>query len=209
MDAHAQAAFLRELRLQAFLSLHAILALEQVSKKRLEIDRTDLAARQYVHNEHFRTIHSFLTHLSNVSRIIWPPSYKSGRCDCKKKEIEIGSCNHCLSRSRAATIQKELGLLGVDHVLQSRTLRDHLEHFDERLDDWQSKSARRNYVQDHIGAKEDFEGVDAGDRMRQFDPARGEFTFRGETFSLLKLKEGAEDIIDRSEKALTRSGYQF
>lgn len=209
MDAHASNIFLRELRTQALMSINAVNALRAISRKIQAVDRADSAAKEIMHAEHFRTIHSFLTHLSNTSRLIWPPSFFKKDCYCGKPKAEGRTCGHCLARDRAATIQQALEVVGVEHALKDRSLRDHLEHFDERLDAWQSTSERRNYVQDYIGPKGGILGLDESDMMRQFDPGSGDFTFRGESFSLIELEKGAADIVNRSEAALTRLGEHF
>lgn len=53
-----------------------------------------------------------------------------------------------------------------EHPLKSLKLRDHLEHFDERLDHWQAKSVRKNCSRDSIGSRERLAGVDDIDIMQ-------------------------------------------
>lgn len=204
MDANATSIFLMEIRTQALMSVNAINALSVVHRRMRENRELD---RGIMHSEHFRTIHSLLTHLSNTSRLIWPPSFFKKDCYCGKPKANGLTCKHCLARARAEIVQRELGVVDVEHVLKDRTLRDHLEHFDERLDAWQLNSVRRNLVQDFIGPKGAFKGLEETDMMRQFDPGTGVFTFRGEDFSLVKLAEGAQDIVGRAEDALRKAGH--
>jgi hypothetical protein len=144
MDNHAKAVFLRELRTQSLMSINALNALRVIVRRINEQVNIPCEKRNVMHAEHFRTIHSFLTHLSNVSRLIWPPSSFKKDCYCNKQKAQGMKCGHCLARFRAETIQEELVLQNSEHPLKDRSLRDHLEHFDERLDSWQQTSERRN-----------------------------------------------------------------
>jgi hypothetical protein len=82
-----------------------------------------------------------------------------------------------------------------DHPLQGRTLRDHLEHFDERLDDWAATSERRNIVQDYIGPHGGIGGLPDSDRMRAFDPDSCTLTFRGETYHVQPLVTAIDELV--------------
>ena len=78
-----------------------------------------------IESDVFRNIHSFLSHASNVSKILWPS---------KKANSERGD-----------ELRKELGL-SPDNVLKKRALRDHLEHFDERMDAWAQQSKEQPFI---------------------------------------------------------------
>ena len=204
MDRHAKDVFLGEIKKQAEMSINAMKALANVHK-RMRGSEVDWGVREVMHSEHFRTVHSFLTHISNVSRLIWPPAFtgKTKICQCKKL-VDGQTCGPCVARARAEFLQEVLGLTNQEHALKNRTLRDHLEHFDERLDNWQQTSVNKNYVQDYIGPKGGIAGFDERDMMRQLDPGTGEFIFRGESYSLLALSEGAQDILQRATAAIKR-----
>jgi hypothetical protein len=133
----------------------------------------------------------------------------SGRCDCKKIKEQQRPCDKCVSRARAVILQEALALANVEHVLKKRTLRDHLEHFDERLDHWQKTSINKNIFQDYIGPKGGVVGIDDADMMRQLDPTTGEFLFRGETYNLIHLADGAKDILGRTNQILIKEGIQL
>lgn len=203
MDDFAKAVFLSELKTQAAMSINAASGLDSVVRRLAEAHHNPALNREILHAEHFRAIHSLLTHLSNVSRLIWPPAYKSRRCDCGKPKLNGKKCGHCLARDRAQFIRDALEIADDDaHILESRTLRDHLEHFDERLDAWLATSKNRNMVQDYIGPPNGIVGLDDSDRMRQYNPQDGVFTFRGESFSLVELVAGVRDIQARVEPVL-------
>lgn len=198
MDRFGVIVFVDEIKTQAEWARNAFEVLTDLHFQ-YEVQGNSSNVRARLMSEHFRNAHSFLTHVSNVSRLVWPPALTSRKCFCKKNQDKV-LCKHCVSRARADVLQKCLGLEGEDHVLIKRTLRDHLEHFDERLDEWHGRSPKRNYFQDNFFSKSSMSGVEE-DCMRQLDPDSMEFLFRGEAYSLIELLEGVEDILKRVSEA--------
>lgn len=199
MDKNVIEVYLSELESQSLMAINATGVLNLIGAK--------IDADQYIgtNHEYFRTIHSFLTHLSNISRLIWPPVLSSGKkCFCDKPRANGLTCSVCVATVRSAQILAALDIQDDEHVIKNRTLRDHLEHFDERIDNWMQTSEHKNYIQDYIGPKGGIAGFDERDMMRQYDPASGEFTFRGEIFSLVSLFAGLKDILSRTRAALLK-----
>ncbi|MBP5948492.1 MULTISPECIES: hypothetical protein [unclassified Pseudomonas] len=196
--------YLRELETQSRMGFLAANDLNKINALPIEkIQEFKGRDRELFISEHFRLVHSLLTHSSNVSRIIWPPALsKKQNCFCGKSKAKGLTCSTCLARDRSSKMIIALQLEDPNHVLKSRTLRDHLEHFDERIDHWVQTSERMNYVQDYIGPKGEMGGIDNSDMMRQYDPTIAEFTFREETYSLVDLIAGLKDIHDRAASAL-------
>ncbi|WP_156962578.1 hypothetical protein [Salinisphaera hydrothermalis] len=142
---------------------------------------------RYIHGEVFRSIHSLLTHASNISRLFWPPIGR-GKNGAKKEE-------------RGRILRERVGLPNENHPLKKRTLRDHLEHFDERIDSWRETSARKNYAQDLIGPQNMIQGLDPADMMRWYDPDRKRFMFRGEEFDMQELVSAINELLPTLNKA--------
>lgn len=191
MDEFTKRIFFGELKTQCRFALNAIgqlsFSLQQVSLRELEREK-----REYFHSEVFRGIHSFLTHTSNVSKILWPgvPKQKSGESN-EQYQQRIGKIKKV---HRAMELRRELGLPS-EHTLKNRQLRDHLEHFDERIDDWGENSENKNFVQDTIGPENTIVGLAKTDMMRWFNPTNGTFLFRGETFSLQDIATAIENLL--------------
>lgn len=201
MDDHGKRVYLEEILNQSEMSIRAARTVEQALSL-VRGNSHEPGARAHYHAEVFRAIHSLLTHLSNVSKLIWPPA-SGKKCCCKKKPEHINVCKSCFTTQRSSIIIKLLCIEVEDHSLKNRGLRNHLEHFDERLDEWFQNSKRRNIVQDYIGPKGRLvKGIDNSDHMREYDPDTGDFGFRGECYSLIALVKGAEDIIARAKKSL-------
>jgi hypothetical protein len=140
-------------------------------------------------SEFFREAGDFLQHSSAVSRLLWPPG--SNNRSIKKRAKKRGA--HLLNS------------LEIDdtHSLKERTLRDHFEHFDERLDDWAETSPHKNMVDNMIGSRSAIGGDSIKDQdiMRLFDPATKILIFRGERFDVQALVNG---LIDVQAKAMKR-----
>lgn len=151
---------------------------------------------EYAHDEVFRSLHSLLTHASNASKLLWPspPRRNAGEGD-EGYEQRKDRVAERARRTRAALD------VGDDHVLHRRTLRNHLEHFDERLANWEESSERHNIVSDMIGPPSAVVGIEPTDRMRTFDPATNSFWFRGDQFDIQELATAVNALYqEASEK---------
>lgn len=105
-----------EVRFQCELALLAYEMLQQSQQKYLEVKNIEEETKDQLRRLIFLYIHAFLSHYANVSKIFWPAASKCSTCE------------------RGKIMQKEF-VLG-DSFQLKRTLRDHLEHWDERIDTW-------------------------------------------------------------------------
>jgi hypothetical protein len=142
----------------------------------------------------FYHLHSFIAHVAAVSRILWPPLK-----------------GDAAARARAQARGTDLcSVLGVDnsHPVASRDLRNHLEHYDERLDSWVQESTHHNLAVDIVGPAGVFGGpaMTSQDVFRQFDPAAKSFLFRGEVFPLQPAVSGLEDLLARLQERARQVG---
>jgi len=181
MDSFLQQVYVCEVQSQAHFALNAIAALNQALQALPEFDG-NWDRRNFFHAEVFRQTHSFLTHASNVSRLFWAPQSQKR----KAESAESFETRRSFTTGRGKTLL-ELFELEDESPLKSRVLRDHLEHYDERLDHWSNTSATRNMVSDTIGPPNSIVGLDPSDTMRWFDPTTLSFRFRGETYALQPL----------------------
>lgn len=192
MDEHLKGVYLREVSKQCDFALQAAMHVNGA----LEVLRSDELRgsgqinKNAIHGEVFRNLHSLLTHASNISRLLWPPRplRKRGETDEQYKARQASTS------ARGQKLRELLKIRSNDHPLKSRTLRDHLEHFDERLDNWATTSEHRNILQDYIGPPGGIVGLEASDRMREFDPASTNVTFCGETYNVQALVTAIEEL---------------
>lgn len=192
MDSFAKAVYASEIAKQCQFALGAIEQLNHALKALSESSGPQQQGRECFHNEVFRSIHSFLTHTSNISRLLWAPIPTRGNGE--SDEAYEARISAKLPVARALALRAAFGLPD-DHVLKSRRLRDLLEHFDEKLDEWRTMSVHRNIVNDYIGPKNGIVGIVETDMMRWFDPSTNNFTFRGETFDLQALASATDQML--------------
>lgn len=135
---------------------------------------------------------SLVQRAAAVSRLFWPPGPrdKTARARCDRRGLAL----------RQAT-----ALNGIqDHPVKTRALRDHIEHFDERLDDWAEQSQNRNIIINYVGPRSGIGGDAIGDRdiVHHYDPSAKIYAFRGEKFDLQALAHGLHDIYERADRRI-------
>lgn len=152
--------------------------------------------RHFFHSEVFRQTHSFLTHASNISRMFWPPLPKQ-----KNNESDQEYENRLLRTDKAIRSRALKNEYGIEenNPLKHRKLRDHLEHYDERLDHWRNNSTHRNIASDTIGPSNAISGLQETDMMRWFDPSRNYFRFRGEEYNLQEIATAIDLLLPISQ----------
>lgn len=192
MDDFAQSIYLREIISQSKLALYAA---AQVNAALKALNSGAEIPHEQLMGETFRGLHSLLTHASNVSRLLWPSDPRK-----RKREAAGDYKARCTTvDARGRVLRGILSIPSVGHPLEERPLRDHLEHFDERLDEWQSRVGRKGFMDWHIGPPTFVDGMPAQDRLRTFDPATATFTFRDETFNLQVLIDALGKIVPVAE----------
>jgi hypothetical protein len=130
----------------------------------------------------FREAQGFLTNAAAVSRILWPPRVHDPN-------------GNTVAKSRGLHLRTVLGI-DDNHPLRTRTLRDHFEHFDERLDRWSQETTHGGIVDLHIGPTAVIGGPAIGktDFLRVYEPDRKIFIFRGDEFDIQQLVTGLEQL---------------
>jgi hypothetical protein len=79
-------------------------------------------------------------------------------------------------------------------VLRERAVRDHLEHFDERLDE-RARSGRSGWILNNIGPLSSM-GFAKRDLLRWFDQSSGEFIMQGDSVLIPRLAAELQRILD-------------
>lgn len=195
MDLFFQRVYVGEIKTQCQFAINAVGALNHALHQLLTDSPGAIAQRQFLHAEVFRQTHSFLTHVSNVSRLFWPPVPGQRRAESDAEyQARIGT----LDKVQRALCLRGLYKLDDENCLSQRTLRDHLEHYDERLDHWRQTSVHRNIVSDTIGPPNAVVGAAQTDMMRWFDPSTNSFRFRGEVFNLQEVATAIDHLLPLS-----------
>lgn len=119
-----------------------------------------------------------------ISKLLWPAGRPQGK---PRKAFKTS-----LQPNRGITLRTILDIRD-DHLLKDRKLRDHLEHFDERLDEWATSCTSKNFVDYNIGHI----GIVAGNSsssMRNYDHHTGNFSFRNEIYNLPILIQAVKEL---------------
>lgn len=138
----------------------------------------------------FLAIHSMLTHAGMISKLLWVP--KGSRQRPKEDGEEL---------------RRALGMEDREWSLQSRALRDDLEHFDERIRKWHPEGG--NIFDMCIG---DQGAISAGSGVsiyfnRWFDPSTSVFEIRGTSINLQDLSEEVSELAEMSERRMRQRHY--
>ena len=168
MDVHVERQYINELVLQADFAIFSV-------------KQATYALANAPQPLFFRELHGFLSHAAAISRLLWPPRERDAQ-----------------ARARADARGEYLRtVLNVDdtHVLHNRALRNHLEHFDVRLDTWAQETTHGAMIDMNVGPIAMFlggPGIGPGDLVRNFDPSTRVFSFRGDEFNVQDLVTGVE-----------------
>jgi hypothetical protein len=153
--------------------------------------------RQAARVRFWYSVQAFLVAAGNISKLLWP-SYQKGEMLIHERGPEL----------RAGLAVEE------DSPLAPRTLRNHFEHFDVRLEQWAVSSKKRVFADSCIGLANLIRGHQAAgvtpeDYLRNFDPVNFAVTFRGETYQLRPIIEAIQAIHQRVTEKLSQRFWEI
>jgi hypothetical protein len=151
----------------------------QAALNELQVRRTDRNAM----NRFWFSAEHMMSAAANISKALWG----SGR-----KQAEIAARREPLRASLE---------VADNSPLRVKDLRNHLEHFDERLDQWLDESKRQWHVDGGMGTLEGFiepppEPVEV---FRFYNPTTGYLTFWGDSISIPAIVKEAETLLPKAE----------
>ena len=119
------------------------------------------------------SIQSILVAAANVSKILWPQRKRSA--------------------ARGKTLRT---LLNVDdhNLLSDRNIRNHFEHYDERIEKWFENDCSAVYRDSIIDPFESIWGRNPANLHRKYNPVTQTLTFRGESVDLAAILKALEEI---------------
>lgn len=139
----------------------------------------DSALKIYDNNRFWYSLHSFLTTSGNISKILWPVE--------KKYNIRGVKLRQLLNITQNSS-------------LQQRNLRNHFEHFDERLETWANFSVNKIIIDKNICSgpvSQNISSFSSESYLRNFDTTNFEVTFTNETYKMSPLVEEIKSIYSR------------
>lgn len=129
----------------------------------------------------FYALQNLLNSAANISKGLWG----------QHRKVEIALARKPLRDS-----------IGIDDSspLRDTNMRNHFEHFDERLDRWYSTSQNHNHMDLFVGPKNMITGNTTDDKFRHFDPTTTDMLFWGQTFNIQKIVNEAQRILPKLEE---------
>jgi len=125
-------------------------------------------------------LHTLLNSAANVSKVLFPADHR--RLPDKRKTVEVDPA----LKHRGELVRR---FLQTDETSPLRTeerkLRNHLEHLDERLEDWWITDPHHNIVRRMIGPLQGaIVGLPQASIFEQYDPEQKAVAFRGDVYHL-------------------------
>ena len=154
----------QEVKFQCEVTLHAFDELDRCFER---VDRT-LAVRV------FTNIHAILSAAAAISRLLF-------------------SDRNPEAAQRSRALRDALGIQE-DSILRARGMRNHFEHFDERLDKWLPRTADGSVI-DMVASTERVDDTGPRYTLRMFNISTFEITFADETLALRPLVEAIRSLL--------------
>jgi hypothetical protein len=143
------------------------------------------ADRRVEYDRVFFYAHAFLIHAANISKLLWP----------KPK-----------SAARGSQLRAILSVPG-QSPLNKRSRRNDLEHIDERLEQW--IAAKRSQGIDPVLGDMNMAGSARGsDGFRHLDPTSLDYSFQGNTSSLLLMEQECQRLLNEADRCLCTRGFR-
>ena len=92
-----------------------------------------------------------------------------------------------------------------DSIFTTTTLRNHIDHYDERLDRWYNTSNRKIFVGFNIGSS--VGGINPTDMFLNSDANGDEVTFWNDRYSLADLRKALETLLPVATKEADQSPW--
>jgi hypothetical protein len=157
--------------------------------------------RKFLHDEVFRTLHSFLAHAANAARLLWPAPPPMGMAASEPAHRDHhGPTTRWLDR--AESLRSVLRLPAEGHPLADRALLDLLEPFDPPLDDWLEGHPDRIRLPDTIAPRSLLGAIDPSASLRWYDPETHDFYFRGRSFDIQTLAAALDQLLPLASERL-------
>jgi hypothetical protein len=133
---------------------------------------------------------AFLSAAANISKWLWPTRPR-------KKELRAPGRGEYLRRVLAIPEKSPL---------RCRKLRDHLEHFDERLEKWNATATAPVLVDRNVGDLKDLDSLASPEGvLRNFDSERWVVTFHDERYEIRPLYQAIAKLQKAAATTLPRA----
>jgi hypothetical protein len=133
-------------------------------------------------------VESFLNAVGNLSKVFWPNHDRKDAVDREPLRASLGVTD--------------------DSPLQIRKMRNHFEHFDERVEKWWVEDSTHNYVDTSIIPKNAFAGLQDVSFFRLFDPDTLHVTFWSDTYNVPAIVQEVERLLPLASVEAAKPHWQ-
>ncbi|MCA3283380.1 MAG: hypothetical protein ING16_10955 [Roseomonas sp.] len=126
----------------------------------------------------FYGLQSILSASANISKALWGQGGKAKRVAERKRLRD--------------SLQ-----MSDDSPLRPTDMRNHFEHFDDRLERWWQTSTHKNYVDMNLGPRNAIHGLAKSDSFRNFDPQSNVLCFGDDEVNIQALIDEAQALLLR------------
>jgi hypothetical protein len=166
-------------------------ALQQLGAK--SGNGVDWDAHKQAQHQLWFMMHALLNAAANLSKHLWP---NEGR---RTREA---------FPDRGEQLRRSLDVPD-DSPLANRTLRNHFEHLDERLEHWWLTDEQHNIARRTIGPLEgSIEGLSAEQKFEWFDPQKLILAFRGDLFEIQPLVNAIVTLKEKTDAVNAHPWWQ-
>lgn len=124
------------------------------------------------------SVQSFLISTANISKLLWPSDKKYA--------------------DRGAALRKILAINN-NSPLQNRDVRNHFEHYDERLHEWAKNMPERLFLDSNIMPLSSVRNVNPKNIARNFDQTTFSVSFFSDSFYLEPIIKEIESLYEKAE----------
>lgn len=180
MEKRVQKVFAREVIRQSEFTIRAA---HHLNHALLEDDKAGREGKQRDPGAIWSAVQGFLTSSANVSKLFWPTPPRKGQ----KPKIE----------GRGEALRK-LFEIADDSPLSFRHVRNHFEHFDERLETWATSAPGGNLLDSNIihdRSKIKLSGLTPANYLRTLNTGSMSITFGGDEFAIQPVVDAVAAIL--------------
>lgn len=137
--------------------------------------RMTTALQEHESEQFWFAVEGFLSAVANISKVCWGLR--------GKKEVE------------RQPIRDSLGIDDSSALRPTTDMRNHFEHFDQRLEDWEAKSSAHIFIDFNLGSIQTPDRIDV---FRNYDPTTEKLVFWGDEYDVLKIVKALEILLPRA-----------
>jgi len=150
----------------------------------LRLSETSEIIESMIHDEYFwYSLQAFLIAVGNISKLLWPSPPRRG--------------TRRIISDRGEKLRESLDVPEGSY-LESRRLRNHFEHFDERLETWAYMATAHSMVDWNLLNSDLLSEDTSNNVFRNYDPERKIVFFQQDRYELQPILDEVEELLQKA-----------